>query len=207
MAEARPAVLIIGGSGVFGGHLCRRLARLKLYRILIGGRSAGNADALINELNLLDPACQASFVKCDRAALSGAELKALGLRAVVDAAGPFQESSHSLVEAAIEAGIHYIDLCDARGFVAGIGAFDAWAKAAGVAVLTGASSTPALSNAMLRDLTSSWRSIDRIAVSIVPGNKVPRGRSVIDAILSWSGEPVRVFDDGRWQMRTGWSGN
>jgi saccharopine dehydrogenase-like NADP-dependent oxidoreductase len=207
MADARPAVLVIGGSGVFGAHLCRRLARLKIYRIVIGGRSAGNAAALIGELRLLDPECQAAFVKCDRAALSGADLKALGLLAVADAAGPFQASSYSLVKAAIEAGVHYVDLCDARGFVAGIGGFDAAAKKAGVAIFTGASSTPALSNAMLRDLASGWQSIDRIAVSIVPGNKVPRGRSVIDAILSWSGEPVRVFDDGSWQTQAGWSGN
>ena len=207
MAETRPAVLIIGGSGVFGAHLCRRLARLKLYRILIGGRRAEKAATLIEELCKLDPDCRAGFVACDRATLSGADLKALGLRAIVDAAGPFQTSSHTLVDAAIDAGIHYIDLCDARAFAACIGVFDQRAKQAGIAVLTGASSTPALSGAMLRGLTAGWRSIDRVTVSIAPGNKVARGRSVIDAILSWSGEPVRVFDDGRWQMQTGWSGN
>jgi saccharopine dehydrogenase-like NADP-dependent oxidoreductase len=207
MTDPRPAVLIIGGSGVFGAHLCRRLARLKLYRILIGGRRAENALALISELQKLDPNCAAAFVQIDRNSAQAAELKALKLRAVVDAAGPFQASSYCLVEAAIEAHTHYIDLCDARAFVSGIAAFDTRAKQAGVAILTGASSTPALSNAMLRDLTAGWQSIDRITVSIVPGNKVPRGRSVIDAILSWSGEPVRVFDDGRWQMQTGWSGN
>jgi saccharopine dehydrogenase-like NADP-dependent oxidoreductase len=207
MAEARPAVLVIGGSGVFGAHLCRRLARLGLCRILIGGRRAENALALISELQKLDPNCAAAFVQIDRNRAQAAELKTLKLRAVVDAAGPFQASSYRLVEAAIEARIHYIDLCDARAFVSGIAAFDTRAKQADVAILTGASSTPALSNAMLRDLTAGWQSIDRITVSIVPGNKVPRGRSVIDAILSWSGEPVRVFDDGCWQTQTGWSGN
>jgi saccharopine dehydrogenase-like NADP-dependent oxidoreductase len=207
MTDPRPAVLIIGGSGVFGAHLCRRLARLKLCRILIGGRTPGNAAPLIEELLALDPQCTASFVSLDRASLTSADLSNLGVTAAVDAAGPFQGSSYSLVEAAIGAGVHCIDLCDARAFAAGITAFDARAKASGVAVLTGASSTPALSNALLRDLTAGWRSIDRIAVSILPGNKFPRGRSVIDAILSWSGEPVRVFDDGRWQTQAGWSGN
>jgi NAD(P)-dependent dehydrogenase (short-subunit alcohol dehydrogenase family) len=207
MTDPRPAVLIIGGSGVFGAHLCRRLARLKLCRILIGGRTPGNAAPLIEELLALDPQCTASFVSLDRASLTSADLSNLGVTAAVDAAGPFQGSSYSLVEAAIGAGVHCIDLCDARAFAAGITAFDARAKASGVAVLTGASSTPALSNAMLRDLTAGWRSIDRIWVSIVPGNKTPRGRAVIAAILSWTGEPVRVFDDGGWQTRHGWSGS
>jgi saccharopine dehydrogenase-like NADP-dependent oxidoreductase len=207
MTDTRPAVFIIGGSGVFGVHLCRRLARLKLYRIKIGGRRAENAARLIAELLEINPDCAAAFVRIDRNRPTAADLNALAVSAVVDAAGPFQRSAYTLVEAAIEARIHYIDLCDARDFAAGIGAFDAAAKSAGVAILTGASSTPALSNAMLRGLTAGWRSIDRIAVSIVPGNQVARGRSVIEAILSWSGEPVRVFDDGRWQKQTGWSGN
>ena len=48
MTDPRPSVLIIGGTGVFGAHLCRRLARLRIYRILIGGRNPDNAKALIS---------------------------------------------------------------------------------------------------------------------------------------------------------------
>jgi NAD(P)-dependent dehydrogenase (short-subunit alcohol dehydrogenase family) len=207
MTDPRPAVLIIGGSGVFGAHLCRRLARLALYCIYVGGRNPDNAKALILELLDIDNNCATRFVPIDRNHVTAHDLKRLGIVALVDAAGPFQRSSLQLAEAAIEAGIHYVDLADARDFVARIPTLDATAEAAGVAVLSGASSTPALSNAMLRDLTAGWQSIDRIWVSIVPGNRAPRGRSVIDAILSWTGEPVRVFDNGRWQMQPGWSGN
>ncbi len=207
MTGVRPAVLIVGGSGAFGAHLCRRLARLKLWRILIGGRRAENAEALIAELAAFDPDCEPRFVPFDRNHLFSDGIRKLGVSAVVDAAGPFQASSYALVEASIAAGAHYIDLCDARGFAKGISAFDGAAKAAGVAVLTGASSTPAVSNAMLRDLVPSWQSIDRISVAILPGNQAPRGRSVMAAILSWVGETVRVFDDGRWQDQRGWSGS
>jgi Domain of unknown function (DUF4166)/Saccharopine dehydrogenase NADP binding domain len=199
-------VLVIGGSGIFGAHLCRRLARLGLYQINVGGRNQENAKALMEQLLAIDAGCGARFMPTDRNNVTADDLKLLGIAAVVDAAGPFQGSSLRLAEAAIEAGIHYVDLADARDFAARIPALDARAKAANVAVLTGASSTPALSNAMLRDLTAGWQSIDRIWVSIVPGNRAPRGRSVIDAILSWTGEPVRVFDDGRWQTQPGWSG-
>ena len=207
MSDARPSVLVIGGSGIFGAHLCRRLARLGIYRIRIGGRNPQNAAALMEELLAIDAGCEVRFVPADRNTVTAEELKWHGLAAVVDAAGPFQGVSLRLAEAAIEAGIHYIDLADARDFVARVPSLDAKAKAANVAVLTGASSTPALSNAMLGDLTKGWQSLDRIWVSIVPGNRAPKGRSVIDAILSWTGEPVRVFDDGRWQIQPGWSGS
>jgi saccharopine dehydrogenase-like NADP-dependent oxidoreductase len=216
MNKPRPSVLVIGGSGVFGSHLCRRLARLGLFQIIVGGRSAKKSAALLAELNLIDLECRARFASVNRSVVTAAQLKELGSVALIDAAGPFQGNDYRLPEAAIEAGIHYIDLADARAFVGGIGALDEKAKAAGVAVLSGASSTPAISGAILRDLTAGWQSIDRIWVSIVPGSRgdvnsrridppMP-GRSVIEAILSWTGERVRVFDDGRWQTRYGWSG-
>ncbi len=205
MIEKRPAVLVIGGSGVFGSHLCRRLARLKLYRICVGGRSAQNAGGLLGELMAIDPQCAAEFVEVDRAGLDGERLVQLSVLAVVDAAGPFQDCSYTVVNAAIAARVHYIDLSDARAFVKGIRAFGDDAKAAGICVLTGASSTPAISNALIREMTTGWQSVDRILVAILPGNHAPRGRSVMAAILSWVGEPVPVFDDGRWQVQSGWS--
>jgi saccharopine dehydrogenase-like NADP-dependent oxidoreductase len=216
MNKPRVSVLIIGGSGVFGQHLCRRLARLQLFQIQIGGRNLNKAMPLISELREIDPDCNPRFVPLDRNALAAEELKWIGVTAVVDATGPFQKSSYSLAEAAIGSGTHYIDLADARAFVGGIPVLDERAKSAGIAILSGASSTPALSSAMLRDLTAGWLSIDRLWVSIVPGSwsevkffptapPMP-GPSVIEAILSWTGEPVRVFDDARWQTQYGWTG-
>lgn len=41
-------------------------------------------------------------------------------------------------------------------------------------------------------------------IAISPGNRAPRGRSVVRAILSWAGRPVRVWRDGRWETRPGW---
>ena len=120
---------------------------------------------------------------------------------------PSRSRQLALPEAAIAIGVHYIDLADARRFVAGIGILDEAAKRAKVAVLSGASSTPALSHAVLDDLTKGWRHIDRILVAISPGNRAPRGKSVIAAILSYSGHAIRVFRDGGWEDTTGWSGN
>jgi len=73
-----------------------------------------------------------------------------------------------------------------------------------VVVLSGASSTPALSHAALDRLAAGWQAIDRILVAICPGNRAPRGLSVMRAILSYVGQPVRVFRDGGWQAAAGW---
>jgi saccharopine dehydrogenase-like NADP-dependent oxidoreductase len=139
----------------------------------------------------------------DREAPEG--LAALDPWTVIDAAGPFQMGDHRLARAALAAGAHYIDLADGRAFVADFpGALDAAAKAAGRVAVTGASSTPALSNAVLDAVTAGWMAVDSVNIAISPGAKAPRGRSVTRAILSYVGRPVRVFIDGRWQARPGW---
>ena len=94
-----------------------------------------------------------------------------GAFAVVDAAGSYQGGDYGLAQAAIAAGPRDVDLADARDFVAGFGpAVDDAARAAGVVALTGASSTPALSNTALDTLTAGWRRVDRVEIAISLGN-------------------------------------
>lgn len=144
-------------------------------------------------------------MRLDTATVTAPELRATGAFVAADAAGPFQGADYRLARAAIAAGLHYVDLADARGFVAGFGVLDAPARAAGVVALTGASSTPALSHAVLDRLTQEWRRIDTVEIAISPGNqKSPRGLSVLRAILSYAGQPVRVFAGGGWTERPGW---
>ena len=125
---------------------------------------------------------------------------------MIDAAGPFQGADLSFARACIAAGVDYLDLADGRDFVAAFPALDADARAAGVRAVTGASSTPAITHAALDEMTRGWTRIDSIRAGISPGNRAPRGRSVVEAILSWTGAPVRVFENGEWRTRPGWSG-
>lgn len=198
-------VLIVGAGGVFGSRLARLLARRGGYRLSLGGRTETKVLPLQRELRAAHPDGEFAHVHIDREQASPERLKEIGCAIVVDCSGPFQVSSTRLVEAAIGARMHYLDLADSRGFVGAIGTFDSAARAVGVAVFSGASSTPALSHAVLDNLTSAWLSIDSVDVAIVPGNRAPRGRAVIDGILSWVGQRVTVFREGGWQEGRGWS--
>lgn len=201
---SRPHVLIVGAGGLFGARLARLLADRRRYRLSLGGRTESKIAALRTALEHVDPLGGYTFLPLDRDAVAPEQLR--GIDVVVDCAGPFQGSGTSLVKAAIAAGVDYIDLADARRFVEDIVRFDADARAAGVAVISGASTTPALTHAVVAALTAGWTAIDTIDVAIVPGNRTPKGRSVIAAILSWVGQPVRVFEEGRWTQRPGWTG-
>lgn len=196
-------VLVIGAGGVFGSRLAEGLVGSG-FAVVVAGRNLERTRATARALEALRPGATVEAVALDTRTLTPEDLEATGADIVVDAAGPFQGEEPRTARAAIAAGLHYVDLADARDFVAAFPVLDAEARAAGVVALTGASSTPALSNAVLDHLTQGWRRIEVVEVGISPGARAPRGRSVTEAILSWLGRPVRVFEDGEWTTRIGW---
>ena len=121
---------------------------------------------------------------------------------VVDASGPFQaygEDPYRVVKAALATRTHYLDLADSPEFVRGIRQFDAEAKARGLVVLSGVSSFPVLSAAMVRDLTTDFRRIDSIAGGIAPSPYAGVGYNVIRAIAGYAGKGIPVRRQGREQ--------
>lgn len=198
-------VLVIGAGGVFGARLCKGLLSHG-FEVVAAGRDRGRAEAAAGRLRTAFPGAVVEATALDTASLTPESLKVTGADIVADAAGPFQGAEPTTARAAVEAGLHYVDLADGRDFVAAFPALDAAARAAGVVALTGCSSTPALSTAVLDRLTDGWREVVSVEAAISPGARAPRGLSVMRAILSWLGRPVRVFESGRWTRRGGWSG-
>ena len=194
-------VLVIGGYGFFGRRLVERLSLQAGLHVIVAGRSAERAAALASELR------PTSIATLDSVALDAmsddfpAWLDRLRARAVVHTSGPFQGQDYRVALACTAAGVHYIDLADGRDFVAGITAVDVAATAAGVCVLSGASSVPALSSAAVDELTRGWRRVAAIDIGISPGNRTERGLSTVRAVLSYCGRPI-PHSDGT--VLTGW---
>ena len=146
-------------------------------------------------------------LKAEHAALDMAkpgDLAALMARSpqiVINTIGPFQNADYRVAEACIAAGAHYIDLADSHAFVTGIARLDEAARAKGVAVITGASTVPALSGAVVAEaaLTPSF-----VRIGISPGNNAPRGVALVDAVLGQAGKPLPVLRAGTWTEVPGW---
>lgn len=192
-------ILIVGGAGVFGRRLAQGLIETTDAELVIAGRSAARAEKVALELGAFEAAV------LDRTTATPDDLRKLKADLVIDAAGPFQGANLRFARAVIEAGAHYLDLADARDFVAAFPSLDALARQRNVAAITGASSTPALTHAVLDELVTEWKRIDVIRAGIAPANQMDRGPAVMKAILAWVGAPVRVFEDGVWRDRSGWS--
>lgn len=190
-------ILIIGGYGGFGARLARRLAA-RGHELIVAGRSLDKARRFCAALEGAEP------TEIDRAGDIAATLAALRPDLVIDAAGPFQASSYAVPEACIAAAIPYVDLADARGFVGGIGALDAAARAAGVAIVTGASSVPALSGAAVRAITHDMAAVRSVEMAITASNRAGAGPSVTRAVLSYAGQALPLWRGRRWATGFGW---
>lgn len=201
---SRPHVLIIGGAGVFGSRLARLLARRQAFRVSLGGRTESRAVDLQRELRAIDGQGEFAFILVDRERITADKLREFACDVVVDCSGPFQTGTAALIEAAIGARVAYVDIADSRAFVGEIGRFDSAARAVGISITTGASTTPGLTHAVLDHLTSAWLSVDSVDIAVLPGNRTPKGRAVVAGILSWVGQKVRAFREGDWQDGRGW---
>jgi hypothetical protein len=193
-------IVVLGGYGVFGGRLARRLVSETDAEIVVAGRSLVKAKAFCR-INGGAP------FKLDRDGDLCEALTPLHPDIVIDAAGPFQsygDDPYRVARAAIAAGAHYLDLADDTAFVTGIGALDAVAKQAGVCVISGASSVPAVSAAALDELTAGMESVALVESVILPGNRAPRGLSVVRSIVGQAGRPLRAWRGGRWVEEPAW---
>ena len=189
-------VLVLGGYGGFGARVSRSLADAG-YDVVVAGRSLAKAQAFVaTDLRLIPAAV-------DRAAI--ADALALHRPAIlVDASGPFQGMAYDVPAACIAAGVHYLDIADARDFVCGIARLDDAARRAGVVVLSGGSSVPALSGAAVRALTTGMERVASVDIAISASNRAAAGPAVTAAILTQVGQPMRRWRAGRWVTAYGW---
>jgi len=206
-------VLVIGAAGQFGRRIAASLARDPGIELLLGGRGRAGLDALAATLRTTagaDPSAPTTLSRVESAVVDidgsdfVARLAALRPGLVIHAAGPFQRRDYRVARACLGVGAHYIDLADARGFVGGIGELDAGAKAAGRWVVSGASSVPGLSSAVVAAFAPRFARMQRIESAIAPGNRTDRGLATTRAILSYVGKPFRALIDGAWRTVHGW---
>ncbi len=194
--------LVLGGYGNFGARICRALVKDPSIELLIGGRDLLRSQPLARELG-----GGAKGVVIDLSAPDFSQtLRGLGVELLIHTAGPFQQQAYGVAQATAAAGAHYIDLSDGRRFVCDFPAsMDARFRAAGLTAICGASTVPALSSAVIDQLCKDWQGIDTIDICIAPAQTAPRGKATLAAVLSYCGEPIQVWDQGRWQTRRGWA--
>lgn len=191
--------VVLGGYGNFGRLVVAALAADRDHRVLVAGRDAQQARAVAEAIG--SPAEPA--VLDVRSPNLAAELRRLGASVVVHTAGPFQGQDYAVPRACIEARAHYVDLADARRYVCGIQALDEAARSNDLLVVSGASSVPALSSAVVDQLREQFSKIESIDHGITSGARPP-GLAAMTGVLSYVGKPIAQWREGAWQTAYGW---
>ena len=193
-------ILILGAYGFFGSRICAALARNRRLHLVLAGRDLTKATAAAYQLGLTADHARAVDATSPQLAL---QLRKLGVHTVIHTAGPFQQQGYEVARAAIHAGCHYLDLADGRAFVNGITKLDAQARAAGVSIISGVSSLPALTTAVVDRYRGEFLRLDAIRIGITSGAVIP-GVATIHAILGYCGRKFRTLENGAWVDVYGW---
>lgn len=201
--ESPKSILLLGATGLFGGHLASQLSARDDVTLTVAGRTLTKLAPLAAELDAVP-------LMLDRSNISAVQVELEKHRpfAVIDCSGPFQNygaKPYAFAEATLRSGAHYLDIADGPEFVKGITELDALAKELNLCAWSGASTTPALSSAIAADLSAQLDSIDLVETFILPGNKTRRGLSVMQAILGQVGKPFQHVRGHRKETTYGWA--
>ena len=123
---------------------------------------------------------------------------------VINASGPFYSNDYSIPRICIGENCHYIDLADDREYVKNFPQLNDAAKEQKVFACTGASTSPAVTYALVRELNTNFQEAHSIKIYMTAGNKNEAGVSTFSSILSYAGTPVSVWDFGQWEKFMGW---
>ncbi|KTC87072.1 saccharopine dehydrogenase family protein [Legionella brunensis] len=197
-------VLILGGYGNFGKRIAHSLCKANVA-VIIAGRSLCKAEQFRDELCKQYPEVLINAIALDVAQEIKTQLVHWQPTVVINTCGPFQMADYHVALNCIECGVHYLDLADGRDFVGGIGLLDKAAKANNVLVVSGASSVPGLSSAVLEHFRGEFQRMNSLQFGIATVQKFSRGYATAKAILTYLGKPCRP-PFGEEQNFYGWQG-
>lgn len=195
-------VLILGGYGNFGSRIAEALLK-KNISIIIAGREQQKAQALQAKLIKHANPDLIKISTFDANKDLDQQLSTLKPIVVINTVGPYQLTDYTIAKICIQHGVHYIDLADARDFVTGITCLDELAKQKQVLVVSGASTVPGLSSAVLDHYKAEFSTMDSVVYGISPGQKAPRGLATTESILTYLGKPLKPWGSGQVH-RYGW---
>lgn len=190
-------VLIIGGYGNFGSFIARALAQDKTMDVVIAGRSGEKAQELAKKLGVRSAVLDIEMDMDEKIAAIKPDI-------IIHTSGPFQSQDYDVARACIRHRCHYIDLADGREFVTHIMQLDAAAKEVDVLVVSGASSVPCLTSAIVDAYKGEFYKLENVEYAIATAQKTNRGLATTKAVLGYAGKPFTTLMNSQRRKIYGW---
>jgi saccharopine dehydrogenase-like NADP-dependent oxidoreductase len=193
-------ILVTGGGGEMGAYACRALAKAdEVDEVVIADRDEARAAALALELG--PSARSVALDISDPGALRGA---LAGVEIVLNTAGPFYRFGRLVLEAAIETGTQYLDICDDWEPTLEMLELDEQARNAGVTAVIGIGASPGTSNMLAVLAMNQCDTVDRVFTAwrasapsrSVRENPEPESNAALVHWVHNCSDPIKVWRDG-----------
>jgi len=193
-------IVVLGGLGNFGARICRALVEHPGIEVIAVSRNPDQGPQDICTDSRIQRADLDTGSPYFKDALQG-----LWPHVVIHCAGPFQGQDYRVVAATVSVNAHYIDLADGRDFVAHFAANnDTEVSAADLLAVSGASTVPALSSAVVDHLARRFERVKEIQIVIAPAQRAQRGAATLAGVFSYAGKPFKWLSGGEWDTVYGW---
>ena len=188
-----PKVIVLGGAGAVGRVAARTLAMHDAFdHVVLGDIDTARAEEVARGLGP-----DVSVVHVDAGDRASVRAAIEGCDVVLNCTGPFYKFVQATLEAVIDAGIDYVDVCDDVDVTLDILELDAAAKVAGVTALIGMGSSPGVTNLLARFAAESLLDeTEAIDIYHAHGGEPFEGEGVIAHRFHCMSIDVPMFLDG-----------
>ncbi len=190
-------VMVLGAYGSAGRAVVSSLAALDEVDLVAGGRRASPLEGLAAQVDKLHTVVVDAH---DRQSLHRA---LTDVDVVINCIGPYIGNGLHIIEAAVDAHTHYVDLASEQEHLRRALRFGDAARAAGVTVLVGAGAYPGLSGLLLQTLLAAMPDATRAELALITAH--PRegeaGPAQVESGLLELGYPHQALVGGRLEAR------
>jgi short subunit dehydrogenase-like uncharacterized protein len=183
-ARAMEAKLLIYGATGYTGALITRAVMAAGASLALAGRNGQKLRLLASELGVND----VRVATLDDA--RGLDRALVGVRAVLNAAGPFRSTAPPIIEACLRQGVHYLDVTGEAGVIDEASRTDSEAKRRGIMVMPAVGFDVVPSDCLALHVARRARAPERLFVGLSGLDLMTRGSAKTIALQV--GDPVWV---------------
>ncbi len=190
-------LVVLGGCGAVGSTAVRMLAATDYFdEYVVADRDIEAARKLSSDLG--PDKVKAVELDADdpqnlRDVISGASV-------ILNCVGPFYKYGPPILEAAIEAGIDYVDICDDLDATEAMLAMDGKAQDAGISALVGMGSSPGMANLLVKFTAETLLdAVDSVDIYHAHGGEDVEGPAVIKHRFHSMEIDIPMFLDGEYK--------
>lgn len=189
-------ILLLGGSGDIGFNVVKQLSSMKeVGRLVIADNNITLSQEKVKQENLKRDV----FVVHINVDEEQDRLPKIMERAdfVINCIGPFYHFGLIAARAAVEAGVHFIDICDEYHAMKEIFSLDSLAKEKGILLLTGMGWSPGLTNLAVKKMAAGLSQIERVQISLCSNSASIKSLGMITHLLYCKREGPVFYRDHR----------